>query len=142
MGFPRGVRRDFEALERRRLQAADLLQKGLSQSEVARRVGAHRQSVSQWPEALRQRGRKGLRKAARAGRRPKLGPRNLRSIERGARARSRGAGLQHQLVDLGAGGAPHRAGMRDSLRQWTRVAYSAAIGMELSAAGGAGTGTR
>jgi transcriptional regulator with XRE-family HTH domain len=30
------------------MQAADLLQKGLSQSEVARQVGAHRQSVSQW----------------------------------------------------------------------------------------------
>ena len=39
MGFPAGVRRDFEALERRRMRAADLLQKGLSQSEVARQVG-------------------------------------------------------------------------------------------------------
>ncbi|MBZ5628221.1 MAG: helix-turn-helix domain-containing protein, partial [Acidobacteriia bacterium] len=53
MGFPVGVRRDFEALERRRLQAADLLQKGVSQSEVARQVGAHRQSVSQWAAELR-----------------------------------------------------------------------------------------
>jgi transposase len=46
MGFPAGVGRDFEALERRRMRAARLLAKGLSQSEVARRVGAHRQSVS------------------------------------------------------------------------------------------------
>ena len=48
MGFPAGVGRDFEALERRRMRAASLLAKGLSQSEVARQVGAHRQSVSKW----------------------------------------------------------------------------------------------
>jgi transposase len=83
MGFPAGVRRDFEALEQRRLRAADLLQKGLSQSEVGRRVGAHRQSVSQWAEALREKGRQGLRKAARAGRPPKLHAEDLKRIERG-----------------------------------------------------------
>ncbi len=83
MGFPAGVRRDFAALEQRRLQAADLLRKGLSQSEVARRVGAHRQSVSQWAEVLREQGRKGLKKAARAGRPRKLGPEDLKRIERG-----------------------------------------------------------
>ena len=35
MGFPAGVRRDFEALEKRRMRAARLLEKGYSQSEVA-----------------------------------------------------------------------------------------------------------
>jgi len=83
MGFPAGVRRDFEALERRRLQAADLLHKGLSQSEVARQVGAHRQSVSQWAAALREKGRKGLRKAAGAGRPARLSAQDLKRIERG-----------------------------------------------------------
>jgi transposase len=83
MGFPAGVRRDFEALERRRLQAADLLQKGLSQSEVARRVGAHRQSVGQWAERLRTKGRKGLRKAGRAGRPARLRAEDLKRIEHG-----------------------------------------------------------
>ena len=83
MGFPAGVRRDFEALERRRLQAAELLQKGVSQSEVARQVGAHRQSASQGAEALREKGRKGLKKAARAGRPPKLRAEDLKRIERG-----------------------------------------------------------
>ena len=39
MGNMAGVRRDFEALEQRRMQAARLLEKGYSQSEVARRVG-------------------------------------------------------------------------------------------------------
>jgi len=82
MGFPAGVRRDFAALERRRLEAAALLAKGLSQSEVARRVGAHRQSVSQWAEALREKGRKGLKKAARSGRPAKLGAEEWKRIGR------------------------------------------------------------
>jgi hypothetical protein len=34
------------------MRAASLLAKGLSQSEVARRVGAHRQSVSKWAAEL------------------------------------------------------------------------------------------
>src|SRR6266851_1985329 len=34
MGNPAGVRRDFAALERRRMEAARLLRQGLSQSEV------------------------------------------------------------------------------------------------------------
>src|ERR1035437_10907018 len=83
MGFPAGVRRDFEALERRRMQAARLLEKGYRQSEVARRVGAHRQSVSQWAAELRENGRAGLKKAGRAGRKPRLSAEDLRKIERG-----------------------------------------------------------
>lgn len=35
---PAGVRRDFEALEKRRFQAMRLLEQGLNQSEVARRL--------------------------------------------------------------------------------------------------------
>jgi transposase len=65
------------------MQAARLLEKGYSQSEVARRVGAHRQSVSQWAAELRERGRAGLRKAGRAGRKPRLSAEDLRKIERG-----------------------------------------------------------
>jgi transposase len=82
MGNPAGVRRDFEALEQRRMEAARLLQKGHSQSEVARRLGVHRQSVSQWARQLQQGGRRALRKAARAGRKPRLRAEELRRIER------------------------------------------------------------
>jgi DNA-binding NarL/FixJ family response regulator len=39
MGNPLGVRRDFDVLESRRLEAARLLREGSSQAEVARRVG-------------------------------------------------------------------------------------------------------
>ena len=74
MGNPAGVKRDFAALERRRFQAARLLAKGWSQAEVARRVGVHRQSVSRWVRRLAEAGRAGLKKAGRAGRKPRLSP--------------------------------------------------------------------
>ena len=54
MGNPAGVQRDFEKLEQRRLTAADLLRQGLHQAEVARQVGAHRQSVSRWAQELKE----------------------------------------------------------------------------------------
>ena len=82
MGNPAGVRRDFEALEKRRLRAATLLKRGWTQAEVARELGVHRQSVYRWQLALDEAGRAGLRKAGRAGRKPKLSPADLRGIER------------------------------------------------------------
>ena len=38
MGNPKGVERDFEQLERRRLKAAKLFDRGYHQGEVARRM--------------------------------------------------------------------------------------------------------
>jgi DNA-binding XRE family transcriptional regulator len=43
MGNAAGVRRNFEELEQRRMKAARWLEAGISQSEVARRLGVHRQ---------------------------------------------------------------------------------------------------
>ena len=62
MGNPVGVRRDFDALEARRLHAARLLERGLTQAEVARQVGVHRQSVSRWAYQLERGGRPALKK--------------------------------------------------------------------------------
>jgi transposase len=75
------MRRDFVGLERRRMRAARLLEKGYSEAEVARRVGVQRQSVNRWAKTLRAAGPLGLRRAGRAGRRPKLGPADLARIE-------------------------------------------------------------
>ena len=72
MGNPAGVRRDFQALERRRFQALRLLEKGLSQSDVARRLAVGQQSVSRWERQAAQGGRQALRRAGRAGRKPQL----------------------------------------------------------------------
>src|ERR1019366_981398 len=97
MGFPAGVCRDFAALERRRMRAARLLAKGLSQSEVARRVGAHRQSVSRWAAELHAKGLAGLRKAGRAGRKPRLSAEQLNQIERGLKRGPQALGYETSL---------------------------------------------
>lgn len=81
MGNPRGVKRDFVALERRRLRAARMLAQGVSQAEAARQVGAHRQSVSRWAQELEAQGLSGLKRAARAGRKPRLTEEHLGRIE-------------------------------------------------------------
>ena len=72
MGNPRGVRRDFEALERRRLEGLKLLRLGFNQSEVARRVKVCSQTVSRWVKTVADQGEKGLKAAGRAGRLPML----------------------------------------------------------------------
>jgi transposase len=73
MGNPAGVKRDFEALEKRRLDALHLLNKcDLNQSEVARRFRVCRQTISRWMGQYRSGGEDALQKAGRAGRKPEL----------------------------------------------------------------------
>jgi transposase len=72
MGNMKGVKRDFRALERRRMKASRLFEAGLSQSEVARRLKVSRQTTHRWHEAWRGSGAKALRAAGRAGRKPRL----------------------------------------------------------------------
>ena len=80
MGNPAGVKRNFDVLEKRRLQAAKLLKKGIHEAEVARRVGVHRQSVNRWARQLSESGIAGLKKAGRAGRKPLLSEADLDKI--------------------------------------------------------------
>lgn len=82
MGNPAGVKRNFEALEKRRLKAFKLLDAGLPQAEVARRVGVHRQSVSRWAQAAKVKGKAALLKAGRAGRLPRLSATQKEQIKR------------------------------------------------------------
>jgi len=70
MGNPRGVKRDFDALERRRLEAVKLLDKGLNQSEVARRLKVSHQTVSRWRKMVATGGAEALARAGRAGGKP------------------------------------------------------------------------
>lgn len=72
MGNPRGMKRDFEALEQRRFSALKLLKRGYNQSEVARRVKVCSQTVSRWVRAVSEGGERALHAAGRAGRRPLL----------------------------------------------------------------------
>ena len=72
MGNPKGVKRDFLALEKRRFEAMRMLDQGLNQSEKARRLKVARQTVSEWRRQYRQQGAAALRRAGRAGRKPLL----------------------------------------------------------------------
>lgn len=87
------TKRDFVALEQRRREAARLLRKGVSQAEVARLTAVSRQSVSRWASALGKGGLRGLRRAGRAGRKPKLDERQLGQLARWLRAGPEAAGL-------------------------------------------------
>jgi transposase len=80
MGNPRGVKRDFDALEARRLRAARLFQQGESQAEIARVLRVHRQTVHRWAKQVEGEGRAALKKAGRAGRKPRLSAAELRRI--------------------------------------------------------------
>jgi transposase len=64
---------------------------------VARRVKAHRQSVSQWARQLQQGGRRALKKAGRAGRKPRLRPEDLRRVERGLKRGPQALGYETSL---------------------------------------------
>jgi transposase len=83
MGNPKGVRRDLEALERRRLRAVALLDQGLNESEVARRLKVSHTSVNRWTRVLAKEGSKGLKQAGRAGRKPRLSAEDLKRLEQG-----------------------------------------------------------
>jgi transposase len=74
-------RRDFAAMEERRMRAAELFERGVIPAEVARQVGVSHQVVSDWRAAWRRSGRDGLRAAGRAGRLPKLNREQLAQVE-------------------------------------------------------------
>jgi transposase len=83
MGHPAGVKLDRVKLERRRLRAALLLAQGMPEADVARRIGAHRQSVNRWARQLAEGGRQALKRAPRAGRPPQLSETDRRRIVEG-----------------------------------------------------------
>src|SRR5262249_24388041 len=74
-------RRDFAAMEERRMQAADLFEQGVTPAENARRLGVWHQIVSDWRNVWRRYGRAGLRAAGRAGRLPKVTREQLDQVE-------------------------------------------------------------
>jgi len=82
MGNPAGVKRNFDVLEQRRMRAAKLLNEGIHEAEVARRVGVQRQSVNRWARQLSESGLSSLKKAGRAGRKPRLSEADLEGIRK------------------------------------------------------------
>jgi transposase len=73
---------DRAAMERRRLQAARLFDKGVPPAEVARLLGVSRQSATKWHHAWEDEGVRGLKQAERTGRPPLLTDKELNGIRR------------------------------------------------------------
>lgn len=103
MAANRGTgKRDFDELERRRLQAAKLLKQGLSQAEVARRLKVSRESVRRWSNRIEAGSpRLELSKAGQPGRKPKLGPVELKKLKAILRAGPAKSGFATGAWSLG-----------------------------------------
>jgi transposase len=100
MGNPAGVKRDFDALERRRFKAFGLLREGVSEAEVARQVGVHRQSVNRWAKQIEEQGREGLKQAGRAGRKSRLSQADLNCLEERLKRGAEALGYETNLWTL------------------------------------------
>jgi transposase len=71
---------DLKELERRRVKAAKLLNRGITQAEVARQVGVSRESVRRWANRIALDGLAGLKRAERTGRPGGLNGRDFRRL--------------------------------------------------------------
>lgn len=94
------TRRDFAALEARRLQAARLFARGASQGDVAKALEVSRVSAHHWYHAWKDQGRGGLKGAGRAGRKPQLTGADLGPVERALRTGPRAQGFPTELWTL------------------------------------------
>lgn len=81
MGNPRGESRDFEALEKRRFEFVRLYERGETQAAIARRLETVPQTVSRWVKEYQAGGERALKKAGRAGRKPRLSEAQLEQLE-------------------------------------------------------------
>jgi putative transposase len=82
-----------DEMESRRLLAAEDLQRGLTQSQVARRFGVSRTTASRWNRALSGKGVEALRKRRAPGRPNRLNPEQLKGVAEIYRTGSRAAGF-------------------------------------------------
>ncbi|HEV3333123.1 MAG TPA: helix-turn-helix domain-containing protein [Bryobacteraceae bacterium] len=83
-----------DEMESRRLLAAQELQRGLSQSQVARKFGVSRTTASRWCRALNGKGVEGLRKRRAPGRPSRLTTEQLRGVAEVYQAGPRPAGFE------------------------------------------------
>lgn len=82
-----------DEMESRRLMAAQDLQMGLSQSQVARKFGVSRTTASRWNRALRGKGVESLRKRRAPGRPSRLTADQLQGLREVYQAGPRAAGF-------------------------------------------------
>jgi transposase len=82
MGNPAGVKRDFPKMEKRRLAAVKLYEKGTSQSDIARNLGVCKQAVSQWIAKYKSGGIEAVKWNKKIGQSKRLTPEQLLSIKK------------------------------------------------------------
>jgi transposase len=129
-----------DEMESRRLLAAQDLQRGLSQSQVARKFGVSRTTASRWYRSLSGRGMESLRKRRAPGRPSRLTAKQLSDAAEVYRSGARAAGFESDrwttsrfadaiFVSFGVrydpdhvGRIMHRLGLRQRIRQRSRVA--------------------
>jgi transposase len=83
-----------DEMESRRLLAAQDLQRGLSQSQVARKFGVSRTTASRWHRSLSGKGLEALRKRRAPGRPSRLNGEQLNAIAEVYRSGPRAAGFE------------------------------------------------
>lgn len=84
-------------MERRRLEAAQLFGKGLTQAEVARRLGVSTASANRWHQAWKAQGEAGLRRHAIPGPARRLSAKQLQQLEEALLAGPAAAGYATEL---------------------------------------------
>jgi len=95
-----GRKRDFVGMQERRIRAARLLESGMKQAEVARRVSVSREAVRQWVASMQRGGIASLNGAGRAGRPSRLGAEQVQKIEQGLKAGPEALGYSTSLWTL------------------------------------------
>jgi len=93
-------RRDPAALERRRLKAARLFAAGVSQAQVARKLGVTSGTASRWYGAWKRHGEAGLARRGPPGPKPHLSQQQLGELEQALLAGPTAAGYASDLWTL------------------------------------------
>jgi transposase len=108
--------RDFEALKRRRMRAAEMFARGRSQADVVEALGVSREAASVWYRLWRAGGRAALAGAGRAGRLPRISDGQLTEVDNALLAGARANGFETDLWTL--------ARVADVIEAITGVRYS------------------
>jgi transposase len=93
MGMPKGQKLDAEVLKTRRVEARRLLDEGVAQAEVARRLKVSRQSVSRWAQLPKAE----LAKVRRQGRKSQLDADKCAKLRTALLAGAPAAGFANEL---------------------------------------------
>ena len=93
-------RRDFEALRKRRMRAADMFRRRQRQAEVAQALGVSAEAVSEWYRLWRAGGQAALAGTGRAGRLPRVSDDQLAEVVTALRKGPRANGFPTDLWTL------------------------------------------